>query len=375
MDEAREGGVRSLTAADLRRAGLGADVEVREVPRAVYGHHVVAHHLRQLVRGLLLDHPVHDLGGALVGRQTAAGLLNQIGLRSLASAGDGAHVGHELTGVDEVGVLPDAGPGQVGLGGLAQVHVARGSADAVKFNGIRHADALGVALQRVRLQLLGDLSEGAVAGVGQGLLEAEIAVGAVAGDDLAAGLVAAVAVEGLGLDVRDLLNGRRRGDQLEDGAGDIGGVEEAVDVDAIVGAVALVDLGDVVRVIGRRGHGAEDFAGLVVVDAYGPLLPVQGRQGRRLHLCAQGEGHSPLSLSGPVGAGEEVVADQIVGVFLHQPRGDVAGAVAQDVHGGHAQQLTVGVIAAVGGVQQDGAGAVGDHAGVQIAAGVHMRTA
>ena len=191
-----------------------------------------------------------------MGGQAAAGLHDQIGLRCLAAAGDGAHIGHVLAGVDEVGVLPDAGPGQVGLGGLAQVHVARSGADAVKFDGIRHADALGIALQRVRSQLLGDLAEGAVAGVGQGLLEAEIAVGAVAGDDLAAGLVAAVAVEGLGLDVRDLLDGRRRRDQLKDGAGDVGGVEEAVDVDAVVGAVALVDLGDVVRVVGGRGHGA-----------------------------------------------------------------------------------------------------------------------
>ena len=94
--------------------------------------------------------------------------------------------------------------------------------------------------------------------MGQGLLKGELAMHLGTGDHLAGGLVAAAAVEGLGFDVGNLFDGRRGGDQLEDGAGHVGGVEKPFDIDAVVGGIVLIYVGHVVppRQVRRRHYDA-----------------------------------------------------------------------------------------------------------------------
>ena len=79
-------------------------------------------------------------------------------------------------------------------------------------------------------------------------------------------------------------------DKLEDGAGRVGRVKEAGEVHAVIiaGLVAR-DIGDIVRVIARAGHGAEDLAGFVVIDAHCAVVAAEGLQRGLLHVGADGE--------------------------------------------------------------------------------------
>ena len=74
----------------------------------------------------------------------------------------------------------------------------------------------------------GKLAEGHVAGVGEGLLQTLVPVGAGADDGLAADDDAAVTVVDPALRVRDGLKGRRQRHGLKDGAGGEGGGEDPV---------------------------------------------------------------------------------------------------------------------------------------------------
>ena len=142
---------------------------------------------------------------------------------------------------------------------------------------------------------------------------------ALAGDLLAADLIAALASEGLAVDIRNIFDGRRSCHQLKDGAGDIFGIQEAIDIDAVVLACRIPrHVRDIVRIIRWGGHAAQDLAGLVVIDADRPSTACQQLQRLRLHIGVNGHCHPACPGLGAADAGDAAVADHPAGVVVQQ---------------------------------------------------------
>ena len=234
-------------------------------------HHVEVHHLPEPLGG----------GGFHVGGGLGRILReDQAGLHQIPAVGHGAEEAQHGIGADQVRGLADAGPGQLRvphkLGGVAAGH----GADAAELLLIQKAVARHIVHHGVLPQHHGDLSKGAVAGVGEGLLKGLLIMGAGAGDGDAGDVVLMVAVEGAFIDVLDLLIGRGGGDQLEDGAGDKAGGEAAVDIGPFRGRCVLIH-----RV--KTGHRdqTQHLPGLVVAEHHhAPGLRVLGQKGLVDHL-------------------------------------------------------------------------------------------
>ena len=190
--------------------------------------------------------------------------------------------------------------------------------------------------------------------MGQSTLQVQGAVGRLAGDGLGAVLISAVAVEGPALDIRHTFQSRSGGDDLEDGAGNIGRLQKAVEVHALVGPGGVSgNIRHIVRVVGGRGHRAEQLPGFVIVDTHGPLPPVQCPKGRILHGGGKGQLLNARTPGIIVKAVDLVVACQqccIVGNGLGL---DAALPVPQPVHGGRPGLGVVGIVPPVGDIQQD----------------------
>ena len=208
--------------------------------------------------------------------------------------------------------------------------------------------------------------------MGQRFFKVQRAVHAVALDGLAADNGAALAGERAGEDIRDLVERGRSRNELEDGSGRIGGMQEAVDIHALIGLGIALHIRHIVRIVGWGGDGAENFARLVVIDADGSLAAVQRGQRRALHVCAYGQHHPALALAGGIGAVDAVESDKLRTVFLQQERRDIALTVAEQVQHAAAQRGTVGIGLAVRGIEHDGAAAVDDLAAVHNAVRIDM---
>ena len=165
------------------------------------------------------------------------------------------------------------------------------------------------------------------------------------------------------VDVFDVLNRGGGGDELEDGARRERAVDAAVDVRAVryVAVAAGVDA--------RAGDHAQDLAGLVVAHEYRTLAP-----GERLvsgHAQARIERERDGVPVGRVGAGDGIVARELLGKCLERAGADVAGVVTDGLIAGRAHGGVLGIAAraAVGRCEYD-AIAVGERAGAEHAAGV-----
>ena len=149
--------------------------------------------------------------------------LGVVGYGGLSAVGDGPHPDHHGAGVHQVVPLAHTAPGQLPLVKTREVKAPSGGIHRADGVAGREARLLGVALERLAAQLGGKLAEGHVAGVGEGLLQTLVPVGAGADDGLAADDDAAVTVVDPALRVRDGLKGRRHRHGLKDGAGGEGG--------------------------------------------------------------------------------------------------------------------------------------------------------
>ena len=281
-------------------------------------HHVEVHHLLQPSGG----------GGFHIGAGFGRILReDQAGLHQLAAVGHGAEKAQHGIGANQVRGLADAGPGQLRVphkfGGVAAGH----GADAAEALLVQKAVARHIVHQGVLPQHHRNLGEGAVAGVGEGLLKGLLIVGAGAGDGDAGNVVLLVAVEGAFIDVLDLLIGRGGGDQLEDGAGDEAGGETAVDVGPLRGGCVL--LHGV-----KTGHRdqAQHLPGLIVAKHHhAPGLRVLGQKGLVNHFVEPGvnaQGQNAVFCLGHAGKEGEVLHPAPI-------PGEDAGAGAAPVVPGH----------------------------------------
>ena len=182
-------------------------------------------------------------------------------------------------------------------------------------------------------------------------------------DGHAADVNAARAGEAAAVDVLDVLDCGGGSDELVDRARCERAVDAAVDVCAVrhVAVAAGVDA--------RAGGHAQDLAGLVVAHKHRTLAP-----GERLiggHAQARIERERDGVPVGGVGAGDGVVARQLLGKCLERASADVAGVVADGLIAGRAHGGVIGVAAraAVGRCEHDAA-AVGERAGAEHTAGV-----
>ena len=188
--------------------------------------------------------------------------------------------------------------------------------------------------------------------------------------------IGALTEEGLRLYVVNLRQSRRRGHNLEDGARDIGRLGKPVYIDAlIVSGAVILQVRHVVRVIGGRGNGAENLAGLVIVYPHHSLAAVQCLQGGLLGLGADGEHRCASGARGGVHAIDQIKSHHLAAVFRYGRGADIALPISQQVESSQAHSPIIAVSPAIGGVQEDGAGPVCNHAAIQVASPVHMRAA
>ena len=174
--------------------------------------------------------------------------------------------------------MSDPGPGDAALVRVRQIDGRAGSI-AVAAERPVEPQPVGRGLQLVLAEGSGKLAVIDIARVRQRLRHRKCAVLAHADDLLPAD--DRLAGAGIGLVLGGGVGFERCGarDELEDGAGRVGRVKEAVEVHAVIiaGLVAR-DIGDIVRVIARAGHGAEDLAGFVVIDAHRAVVAAEGLQ-------------------------------------------------------------------------------------------------
>src|SRR5699024_11142475 len=126
-------------------------------------------------------------------------------------------------------------------------------------------------------------------------------------------LAGAGAGEGAAEEVGNVLNGGGQGDRFEDRAGDKGGGEGTVEVDAVIGSVALLDVRGGLWVKGGGGKETEDLAGPVVIDGHRPLFPIHSGVGLIVEPGVNGEVEVIARPHGAVGPGEEMIARELVG--------------------------------------------------------------
>ena len=115
-EEAGKPGVGLLSPAHFRRAGLGADRQTAELPRAVLVHDRAAHHLSERFGCFFGQQPPGRLRFRFIDRLARAGnFLHEIRLRRLSAVCDHAHKAQELDRRDLVGILADPGPGDAAV--------------------------------------------------------------------------------------------------------------------------------------------------------------------------------------------------------------------------------------------------------------------
>ena len=182
-------------------------------------------------------------------------------------------------------------------------------------------------------------------------------------DGHAADVNAARTGEAAGADVLDVLDRGGGGDELVDRARRERAVDAAVDVCA-VRHVAVNG-----RVDARPGDHAQHLACLIIAHEHGALAPGERLVGRDAQARIERERDGvPV---GRIGAGDGVVAGELLGKCLERAGADVAGVVADGLIAGLAHGGVFGVAAraAAGGREHDAA-AVGECAGVEHATGV-----
>ena len=374
-DEPGEGSMGCLSGSQLRRTGLCADVQVRELPLSVHIHHIIAHHFRQSITSRTLQHPIHHLRLGLVAvAQGVFDTFHQIGPGRLTAARHSAHEAHILAGIDQIRILADAGPGNLAVHSAGQIKAAGREGHAVKFQRLRDSQFLRVLRQNLRSQIHRQLRKGHIAGDGQGTLQGNGTVDAVAVDGVPADLAGAAAVERPGFRIRQSFQGRSRCEHFEDGAGHIRGLEKTVQIHTVVGAGDIMfHIGHVVGIVARRSHGAENLPRFVVVHADGALSPRQSRLGNLLGRRRNGQYRLIGAFRQAVYAVHRRKAHQLVGVVIEYRRRDISKTVPQQMHGSLAQLGIVGIGSAVGGIQKQHAAPVCHRTRGQITAGIDMR--
>ena len=241
-------------------------------------------------------------------------------------------------------VLAHAGPAQLGGGGTLQRYAAGGGGDAADGVAVQQTGLLCVLGDGLRAQFVGQLGEYAVAGAGKGVVDVHLSVGEGAGNGLPAHDGGAGTGEGALEQIRELLQGGREGDCLKDGAWGEGAGEKAVEVDALIPGVPVLDLGGGGGVEGGGGDHTEDLTGLVVIDAYRSLAAVEGLIGDVIQPGVQSEVEVVSLAKGVVRPGEEVIAGELVREGDQSAGADGAIWIAHGVEGG-LSDCGVGVVA------------------------------
>ena len=242
-------------------------------------------------------------------------------------------------------ILAHTGPAQLPGGDAVPVERALGGGQAVHGIGAGKSRLLCIPPQGIRPQLLRDLSEGRVAGVGEGLLQCLLPVDAGAGDGLVPDLDAAGAVPCPGLRVRQVLQCRRQGHGLEHRPGHKGGGEKPVQVRALITVILFQILGDVQGVIAGRRHHAQDLTGLVVIHSHRPGVATQSPVRLVVIPGVQGQ----VQIAPPLRAEcavHQIKAGQLVGKGVENAGADLAVQISHRMEG----SLADGFIFIVGAV-------------------------
>ena len=311
--------------------------------------------------------------GGDVSRRDAGGVgdrFQQTGGGGAAASGDAAHQGQLCAGVDQILVLPNAGPTQ-GVFVAGGGETAGGRGETADVDALQQAGRLGITFQGLPAHFNGQGGECTVAGVGQRAGEVLTAVNAGAGDLLPVYRQRAAARIGEAGFVVEGLQSGGGGHQLEGRAGGVGGGEKAVEIGAVIFAVSGVHPGDfrfIVRVVGGRGEHTEDITGPVVVQGHGALLPGHGVVGRVVQVGVQGQRDG---VAGAGGAGDQAEAHQLIGKDRFCASSDVAVPVSHSVERGNPGGF-VCAVGSGGAVVQDGAVPVADGAGGNFALSIDV---
>ena len=188
---------------------------------------------------------------------------------------------------------------------------------------------------------------------------------------VAAGAVGQLTLAGKGLflDSRHTVQGRGQGDDLENGAGHIGGLDEPIQINAVVGSRRVRgNVRHILRVVGRSSQGAENFTGFVVIHRHGSLSAAHGLQGGVLHLGRERQPGSASLAGSIVHAVDPVVACHGSCVSGNRRGVDKAVPVAQPVKRRLPGLGIVGVSSALGDAQKGLVAPVGDGAAADVAA-------
>ena len=155
----------------------------------------------------------------------------------------------------------------------------------------------------------------------------------------AADLHFSVTVERPLLQVSYVINGRRCGNGLKNGAGHESGAEQAVDVNALILRVIICDLRRVLRVISRGGHHADDLPRFVIVNTHCALPAIQRVIGGGAYIGIQRQ--SQIAPAAGAGTGDGVIPGKLAGKTALSPGTDAAGAVAHRVEGAFADAVAL----------------------------------
>ena len=209
VEKAGEPGVGGPVA-ELGGAGLGAERKPGEIERAlVMICGVVGHHLLELVCSGFLE---------ITGFYRFFAVADELRLAEHASVAHRADEAQQGIGADHVGRLADPRPAELRIADELCREAAGSRRDAVQLLRIDKAEVLHIAQQLILPEADRKLREGDVAGIGERLLEGLRIVLSRADDRNPGNLVLALAVEAELVDVGDVFDDRRGGDELEYGA-------------------------------------------------------------------------------------------------------------------------------------------------------------
>ena len=172
-----------------------------------------------------------------------------------------------MVGVGQIRILSHTAPCEFVFLGIGHIVLAFAGRNPIQVETAVKAHCFRRGRHLFLAQLHRQLRKDNVAGFRQAVFETNIPMPAQASDLVAVHRDLPLAVEGAGIQIRDIFDGGRTGDDLENRAGRIRCRERPVEVNTFVlpGGVGIEICRYVARVKGRRAHHAEQFARLVVV--------------------------------------------------------------------------------------------------------------
>ena len=246
-----------------------------------------------------------------------------------------------MHGIDQVGVLADAGPAQIPGFRLGNVVAAGQGGNAVYGEGGAESHFFRFLGHFVLAQLHSQLGKHDITGLGHAFFKSNLTVARHTSDLFAVHLNFPAAGEDPFIDVGNIVNGRGAGDNFKSGAWRHRGGKHLVEKYAVVLAGFVVfNVGAVFRVVGGRADHAEDFPGDIVGNHHSAVpVPHQGKSlGAQAAVQRQGQVVPGAESGVGADAGNKIIADQIRTAGILYRRGNGPGVVSDGLEHGLADE-------------------------------------